>query len=180
MIEDGKGLTGKAARLRETFDRGFAEPPRTANGEHEDVLAIRIAGRPFALRARQLATIVKDKKIVPFPSTSSGLIGMAGVRAAIVPVYSLAALLGFSSNGDAGLKWLAMAGTPAVGLAFEELVSFERIEKDDSGHGRNTTADAGFVHRVALIGGTVHGIIDVQAVVEHIMAGNVSAMPKEQ
>ena len=45
----------KAAQLRQDFDRTFALPPSLAAPEVEDLLAIRVAGDPYAIRLLDIA-----------------------------------------------------------------------------------------------------------------------------
>lgn len=180
MTDHFSDLAKTAAELREAFDRGFAEPARADQGAQEALIAIRIAGRPFAFPARELSSIVKDTPITPFPSSSPGFLGMAGVRATIVPVYSLQVLLALDGAGVRGSGWLGISGVPAVGLVFDELVRFVQVDGDSPVAARSVSAAAPFVDRVITIEGTLHGIINIQSLVEHITAGHLFAVPKEQ
>jgi purine-binding chemotaxis protein CheW len=117
----------RAASLKAAFDNTFARAPQALETATEDLLAIRTGGDPYALRVRELTALLVNRKVVPVPSPRPELLGVAGVRGALVPVYSLASLLGYRANG-AVMRWLAVCGrSQAVGLAFDELESFLRL-----------------------------------------------------
>jgi purine-binding chemotaxis protein CheW len=106
----------RAASLRAAFDRGFAEPAAVA-GRAEGFLAIRAGEHSRAVRLAEVAAIHADRRIVPLPSPSPSLLGLAGFRGAILPVYDLCALLGTSS--PAPPRWLIVAAAAAVAFAFD-------------------------------------------------------------
>lgn len=113
-----------AAQLRAEFDHAFSLPAQTeaAGGRH--LLAIRTGGKPYALDPREIAGLQVDRAIVPVPGLLPEWLGLAGIRGGLVPVYSLAALLGHGQPAAAGTRWLALCGSGQLfGLAFDE---FER------------------------------------------------------
>jgi chemotaxis signal transduction protein len=109
--------SGELARLRAGFDESFARPAAVDGDRPEELVGVRFGGDRFALRARELAGIHAHKRIVPFPSDAPALLGLAAVRAALVPVFALAALLGYADDEPA--KWIVVTAGPApIGLAF--------------------------------------------------------------
>ena len=54
----------KAAQLRQAFDRTFALPPSGVSPEAEDLLTIRVAGDPYAIRLLDIAEIVTERRVV--------------------------------------------------------------------------------------------------------------------
>ncbi|HEY8088280.1 MAG TPA: chemotaxis protein CheW [Polyangiaceae bacterium] len=123
------GLAGRATELRRSFDRSFADPPRAAVAVLEDLLTIRVAGDPYALCLAECAGLFADRKVTPLPTTVPELLGLAGSRGALVPVYDLGALLGYPR--DASRRWLVTtAGSAVVGLAFDEFEAHVRIDHD--------------------------------------------------
>lgn len=113
-----------AAQLRTEFDHAFSLPAQTeaAGGRH--LLAIRIGGNPYALDPGEIAGLQVDRAIVPVPGLLPEWLGLAGIRGGLVPVYSLAALLGYPQPAAATQRWLALCGAGQLfGLAFDE---FER------------------------------------------------------
>jgi chemotaxis signal transduction protein len=105
-----------AAALRQEFDRSFADPALIDVAAKEDLLAIRLATQEFAIRLSEIAGLFADKKITPVPSANSALLGMAGFRGAIMPVYDLQSLLGLTAGRS---RWLVIAADAPVAFAFE-------------------------------------------------------------
>jgi purine-binding chemotaxis protein CheW len=126
---EGDALIERARELRELFDRGFAEPASPRVGESTDFLAVRVNGDPYALRLSELLGLVADKRIVKTPSRSDALLGLAGFRGAITPVFDLARLLGYPTAGAP--RWLALTRDGAlVGLAFELFEAHLRVSSE--------------------------------------------------
>lgn len=117
---------GRAAMLREAFDRAFAEPPAVERREALDLLSVRLGGDPFALRLEQTAGLFSDRKITPVPTPIRELCGVAGVRGALVPVYDLAAVMGYGLAATA--RWLVIARAAPVAFAFEIFEGQLRID----------------------------------------------------
>jgi chemotaxis signal transduction protein len=117
MSEIAQGIGEQAAALRLAFDRSFAEPLPPGTDLSEDLLAIRVGGEPYAMRLGEIAGLFADKKVTPVPGGDASLIGIAGFRGAVVPVYGLEALLGHASGQRP--RWLVIAAAAPVALAFE-------------------------------------------------------------
>jgi len=121
-------LNDRAAELRRAFDRSFAERRRFDATPTEDFLAIRIASDSYAIRCSEISGLVADKKITRFPSRAAALHGMGGFRGAIMPVHSLAALLGHPMAATP--RWIVIASDLPVALAFEALDGNLRISRE--------------------------------------------------
>jgi purine-binding chemotaxis protein CheW len=117
---------GRAEALRQAFDRGFAEAPRTALAEQADLLALSLAGHPFAIRLGEAAGLFSDRKVTPTPTAIREFRGIAGVRGALVPVYDLAALMGYAPVER--LRWLLVAREAPVAFAFDDFEGQLRLE----------------------------------------------------
>lgn len=126
-------LAGRAAELRQAFDRSFARPPALEAVRTEDYLAIRVAGNPYALRVAEIAGLFADKVVTPVPSALPALLGVFGLRGAIVPVYDLAVLLGHVAHvAQAAPRWLALARSrEPVALAFEAMEAQLAVSPQD-------------------------------------------------
>ena len=111
---------GKAAELRRAFDGMFAVQPIRPTEDIERFLAIRMGKNKYALRLGEIAGLAPARKLVPLPSAMPELLGLAGVRGNLVPVYDLAALIGNESAAE-NSRWLVLCGgnDPAA-LAFAE------------------------------------------------------------
>jgi purine-binding chemotaxis protein CheW len=113
-----------AAQLRQEFDHAFSLPVQAEAVRGRHLLAIRVGGYPYALDPAEIAGLQVDRAIVPVPGLLPEWLGLAGIRGGLVPVYSLAALLGYEQPPAAKPRWLALCGSePLLGLAFDE---FER------------------------------------------------------
>ena len=114
---------GLAAGLREEFDRAFASASDVRTMETSHLLAVRIGGDRYAIPIAEITGLQADRVIAPVPTTVAGLLGLAGIRGELVPVYSLATLIGYPHSTHA-MRWVALCGSgQTLGLAFDE---FER------------------------------------------------------
>lgn len=131
------GLSVTASDLREAFDQGFSLPVADASAgvAVEDYLAIRVAGEAQLLSLSEVASLLPLRSVTRLPSPLPALLGIAGYRGSIVPVYDLGALLGYppAVQAEAPPRWMVIAAAQPVGLAFE---TFE-------GHWRRTAEDRG-------------------------------------
>jgi purine-binding chemotaxis protein CheW len=117
----------KAAQLRQDFDRTFALPPSLAAPEVEDLLAIRVAGDPYAIRLLDIAEIVTDRSVVSVPSVTPDLLGLAGIRGGIVPVFGLSSILGYGPDPGTP-RWMILCGSEEpIALAFAEFEGYLRL-----------------------------------------------------
>jgi purine-binding chemotaxis protein CheW len=114
-------MAGRAAELRREFDRSFAVAPITELARFDNMLAVRIGGDAYAIRLTEVGGLYADRRIVPLPTPVPSLLGMAGFRGQLAPVYDLAALLGYTARSGAGIpRWLVLArGRDVVALAFD-------------------------------------------------------------
>jgi chemotaxis signal transduction protein len=115
--ETAESVGTRATEIRRAFDRSFAEPLRLGTDVSEDLLAIRVGMQPYAMRLSEIAGLFVDRKVTPVPGADAALIGIAGFRGAIVPVYALQALLGHSAARQQ--RWLAIAAAAPIALAFD-------------------------------------------------------------
>ena len=107
-----------ALDLRQEFDSTFQALPPVAPVARETLLAVRVGGQPYAIKLAETAGLVTGRQIVTVPSALPELRGVAGIKGALVPVYSLAACLGHE-DGDA--RWLVLhRSDEALAFAFTE------------------------------------------------------------
>lgn len=116
----GGGRAVFAAQLRHEFDHAFSLPPQSEAAPARHLLAIRVGGAGYALELADIAGIQLDRPIVPAPGPLPEWLGLAGIRGELVPVYSLAMLLGYAKPAATQVRWLVLCGSDRrVGLAFE-------------------------------------------------------------
>ncbi len=147
----------RAVELRRAFDLAFAEPPLADIRVRENFLAFRVGTDPFAMRVLDVAGLFADKSITPLPSPVSELLGVAGFRGEVVPVYDLRALLGQPSRTKP--RWMVLAITAdkaSIALAFDGFEGHFRVPHED------------IVEDVVKIDGAARAIVRVRAVLERI------------
>ncbi len=163
-------LGSRARAMRSAFDRAFSEPPAYAVASTEDLLAVRIAGDGYALKVSELSGLVSDRKIVALPSRAPHLLGIAGVRGALVPVYALAGVLGYVGTQPAP-RWLALCGRhDPLALAFEHLEGFLRVPRTDL-HPVGSAFSRQHVAEGVRAGGIVRRLVDTRSVVAAMQGG---------
>ncbi len=119
----------KLLLLREEFDRSFAQAERAERPEQLDFLSLRIAGDPYAVRLSEIQSLHVSRKVVVVPTPLPALLGMAGFRGVLTPIYDLGQLLGYPA--DASVKWLVIARSAApVAFAFATFEAHLRVNLD--------------------------------------------------
>ncbi len=162
MSQAGGFLSATADQLRRAFDRSFAAVERVDSGDGLDVLAVRVASGRYALRVSELAGLFKDRAVTPVPSPDPDLLGLAGLRGTIVPVYDLRSLLG-QPRGEPP-RWLVLAAGPeTLGLAFDGFEGQLRVAREDIA---GTDAAEGALGQAVRTGAVVRRIVDVFQIVE--------------
>jgi len=162
-------LAQRAAELRRNFDRSFAEPPRSRQAASLDLLAIRLGGEPYALHLAAVTGLFAGKKFTRLPQAAPELLGIAGFRGSVVPVYDLRVLLG-CADGEAP-RWLVIAAASAVALAFDGFDGHLRLPLDaiaPQGPGESTRPHVRELVRVAASDLPLRSLIDVDSVVASI------------
>jgi purine-binding chemotaxis protein CheW len=118
------------AALREAFDQAFAAPPPEAATAEDFLIALRLAETPFALRVAELAGFHPLPWCAPLPAAEPALLGLAGLRGRLVPIYDLSALLGLGAMPREG-GWVALVGQDEpLGFAFAEFEGPRRVPSD--------------------------------------------------
>lgn len=152
--------------LRRAFDEAFAAPVVHQAADLATLIAIRVAGQPFALRATEIAALAKSRRILPVPSRVPQLLGLAGIRGVLVPVYDLAAILGLPRANEP--QWFVLTERDAqLALAVEEIERLVEIRKTDL-VADPPSSSGGHVRQLARIGEETRAVIDIPAVVETI------------
>jgi purine-binding chemotaxis protein CheW len=128
MSDDRLMYSDRVARLRDPFDRSFAEARPPDPPAAENLLAIRLGLEPYALRLSEIVGLFADRKITRLPGGAPELLGIAGFRGAIVPVYDLPALLGH--RAEEAVRWLVIAASESLAFAFAALDGHLRVPLD--------------------------------------------------
>jgi purine-binding chemotaxis protein CheW len=109
-------MTDRVVELRETFDRSFAKVTSSDAGTVERLLGIMVGDDPYLLRLSELSGLHVNKKVTWLPSPVTELLGIAGFRDEVVPVYDLGMLLGAAKA--AAPRWMVVTADARIGLAF--------------------------------------------------------------
>jgi chemotaxis signal transduction protein len=138
-VSGSSQLDPKLLALREAFDRSFAEAAEAGGSQRSDFLAIKIAGDAYAVRLSEVASLHADCSPVTAPSLLPELLGIAGFRAVLTPIYDLGALLGYGVGRPAKWLMIARASLP-IGFAFDGFdahlrVPLDRITAEQAGAG---------------------------------------------
>ena len=157
----------RAAALRDAFDLSFSRASAVRAAASENLLTIRIGTDQYALRLASVSGLFAGKRISWVPSPVPELLGIAGFRGVVQPVYDLAMLLGHPKA--AVPRWIVVAAPQAVGLAFEGFGGFVSAAPDAVVTRPRGGADTPQLHVNAFLesGGT-YPIIDVASVLARI------------
>jgi chemotaxis signal transduction protein len=149
-------FAGKADELRHSFDRSFSLPSLPDNAPTEDFLAIGVGAQAVALRLSEVAGLFAGRKVTRIPSRAAALLGIAGFRGTILPVYDLGLLLGRPALETR--RWLVITSDASVALAFDSFHGHLRISKEavlshenngPAGHAREYLRVEGIVRPIA-------------------------------
>lgn len=159
-------LTARLHAYRDAFDRAFALPADTQRDPGIDILMIRMGETVFALRLDELSNVQTCGKVVPIPGSSTFLLGLAGIRGAVVPAFCLATLLGCASTDSK--RWVVLCNREApVGLVFDELLGLRQVQLADI-YPAQTAAGQTHSSEVVRQGSQVVSIINLDSVMDQI------------
>ncbi len=119
-MTDMTDLASRVSTLRQTFDQSFAHPAAQSWEEVEALLVMRVGASRYAVRLREIAAVMSAGELAPIPADAPHLLGLAGVRGAVVPVFDLAALLGEACSRDPKAHFV-LCRAAALGLGFSSL-----------------------------------------------------------
>ncbi len=163
MMPDASEELSLAIKLHDEFDRAFALPLAARATDRHHLVAIRIGPHPYALTLADIASLHTDRAVVPVPGTLPEWLGISGIRGEVVPVYSLAMLLGYAR--DATARWLALCGPErSFGLAIDVLEGHlsllpAQIVVESAGNVKSS-----FVRAFTHVEGIARPIIDIPAI----------------
>ena len=161
-------VESKAAELRQAFDLSFALPPPQASQEVEDLLTIRVAGDPYAIRLGDIAGIVAGRRVVPVPAVTLDLLGLAGIRGDVVSVFGLASILGYG-QAPGSPRWMILCGAEEpIALAFSDFEGYLRLPKSSLHADENLRTTRQYVNQVASTEAGARAVINIPLVVATI------------
>ena len=158
-------VESKAAALRQAFDLSFALPPPPASPEVEDLLTIRVVGDPYAVRLSDITGMIRGPKVVPVPAVTLDLLGLAGIRGRVVPVFGLSSILGYPP-APGTTPWMILCGAEEpIALAFSEFEGYVRLPKSSFHADESVGAARNYVNQIVSTEAGVRAVIGIQLVV---------------
>jgi chemotaxis signal transduction protein len=163
-----EALENRAAALRHAFDQSFAAAPPQDAEAVEDLLVVRVAGDPYAIRLREITGIVTKRPVVPFPTTRGDVLGITGIRGNLVPVFSLASLLGYDQAADA-TQWMVLCALDEpVALAVSDFEGYVRLAASAIYTDDRRRPDQQYPQEIARTDGGVRPVISIPLIVATI------------
>jgi chemotaxis signal transduction protein len=179
----GQRTPGVAAEeLRRRFDAAFVAAPVDRDEDLESFLAVKIGNEGYALRIRDVTGFAAARKIVPLPSPIAEMLGLAGIRGSVVPVFSLAAMIGYGQAQEVPRWFLLCGAAEPIALGFGEFEGYlelpraSRSEVAGAGDPDATRAPRDHVRHVVRARGEVRGVIDMPSVIKAIEAKVAAAL----
>ncbi|RYZ04587.1 MAG: chemotaxis protein CheW [Myxococcales bacterium] len=167
-MSGGEGkLAGMAAQLRADFDGAFAQAHAAEAPPHVDLLLIGVAERSYALRLSEVTELLADRRLVPVPSPRRDLLGLAGLRGVVTPVYDLALQLGHAAPAEP--RWLVQVrAAAAFALAFERFDRHLRVPSSDLAPARDGALGTPFSRASVRLEQYPLPVLDLPAIFESV------------
>jgi chemotaxis signal transduction protein len=157
-------LARRTAELRASFDNAFGLPPAETATASIGLLAIRVGAERYAIRMTELSDVQGARRVVPLPGARPEMLGLAGLRGRLVPVYSLAALLGHAVTQ--AWIWLAICGTEhPIGLTFDELEGYVQASPADLCPASEVEGSRSYVRELLRKDGAVTMVVSAASIV---------------
>ena len=160
-------LAQRAGDLRLAFDRSFAQPVAVDSVPLDALLVVLVGADRYALRLSEIAGLFVDRKITPLPSAVPELLGVAGFRGTMLPVYDLGLLLGHAPAGTTRRGVVIAAALP-IALAFDEAGAHLRVPRDAIATAQGPAAERRHVHQVAHTTDGAWPLVQLSSVLEAI------------
>lgn len=110
----------RAEEIRRQFDESFRLEPAAAREQARNRLLFHLGSRSLSLPLEQVSEVLRSRAITPLPGSPPELLGLAGLRGSLLPVYRLVDLMGISAPPSTGPLWILVVPQPQlVGLALE-------------------------------------------------------------
>ena len=170
-------LQQRLQQLRDEFDAGFARPVAPGQIERQAVLCFTADNITCAALLTELDSIAKAGPLVPVPSHSPALLGVTAVRARLMPVFSVAALLQ-QPAAKTQVCWLAiLRGRLPAALALDALAGYAdhgSIDRQAAGHGPL------FVRGSVRHGKELYALLDCTGIYDAITRGPIAAAKDQE
>lgn len=116
---------------------------RAAAGKQDfQALTVAVAGEQVAIPANDVAEVIRHPAVTRIPHSPKGLVGVANLRGAVIPIVSLASLLGNESAGPTSRRVVVVGKDQPVGLTVDDVCSLERSNRAGTDCARVLDIDA--------------------------------------
>jgi chemotaxis signal transduction protein len=156
-----------ALELRREFDAVFARAAQPRSADFEDFLAIQLGGAKYAVRLTDTSGLFQGKKITPLPGDMPGLLGIAGFRGTVLPVFSLGVFMGHPANATA--KWMFLT-TSNIAFVFDQLDTYTRISRDAVLPANLGGTAREHVSQVVIVEGVIRPVANLPSILDSIRA----------
>jgi purine-binding chemotaxis protein CheW len=177
---DLEGLERSAHELRAAFDRAFAAPPPGGAEEVIDLLSVRVGGDPFAIRLRDIRGVFARRPVVAIPSGAPSVLGVAGIRGDIVPVFSLSSLLGYGDDREPPTWTVLCTADRPIGLGFRDLEGYLRIPSSARHPDEHPHVTKKYVTELASTAAGVRPVIAVPLIISDIRNRRGAERPERE
>jgi purine-binding chemotaxis protein CheW len=117
---------------------------------------VRVGREHYALRVEQVIEVAEPGDLAPVPGAPAQIIGVRNLHGQVIPVISLATLLGLSSE-EPGRIVVAELGARRAGLAVESVLDVGELPEPSE------PTESPYLCGATLIDGTLVGMLDVDA-----------------
>lgn len=178
--QDGGGAWRERIQsLRDAFDRSFSEAPPVGGAlAVPRFLGLRVAGDPFALRMTDVARLHTGGTVVPIPTSSPTLLGIASVRGSLIAVHDLHVLLGYPAGGPRRFWILVRRRDHPMGLAVDGLDG--QFEADATSPSEVAGGPARYTRGATRTGAAIRPIVDVASILGALARTTSGPPPAEE
>jgi chemotaxis signal transduction protein len=170
IMSEGDDIFGIATQLRDAFDRGFGDQPAELLEPMLGFLHIGVAGHSYLVELTEISGVDAGAAISPLPSTAPALLGIVGLQGDLVPVFSLARMLGLDADGGRPHWIMLNREQEIVGFAFDLLKGHVSLAREDV-----APLEAGLgprhVQATALAAGVRYPILRLGMLLEELRSG---------
>jgi len=107
------------------------------------VLSFRVGELRLAVAASDVAQVLRSPRVTRVPHAPACLTGVANLRGTVIPVLSLASLLGQDSGASATSRIILLDRSPPLGLAVDEVTALATIDGVTGGKAQLFVDEAG-------------------------------------
>ncbi len=162
--------TSHVEALREEFDASFARAPDASIESTVDLLLVRAGSSIVAIETSALAATELGRAIVPTPDAPAGMLGISGLRGALIAVYDFAHVLGERTPPETRGVLLIPKVHTTMALRVSAIEGHVQVPTSRM-LPVSSAAPQSFVTSYGETDAGSHPVYDVSAVVAHLLEG---------